>query len=72
MQPSRFLHTLLTSLLPVVHAKRLQALLDAVSALLGERRLGLMALGRALPDARCRSSRRSITRIVVPTVKRTC
>ncbi|MBB3192513.1 IS4 family transposase [Halomonas cerina] len=49
MQAPRFLHTLLTSSLPVVHAKRLQALLDTVGALLGERRLGLTALGRALP-----------------------
>lgn len=49
MQAPRFLHTLLTSSLPLVHAKRLQALLDTVGALLGERRLGLTALGRALP-----------------------
>ena len=43
------MHTLLTSSLPLIHAKRLQALLDMVGALLGERRLGLTALGRALP-----------------------
>ncbi|SDK84307.1 transposase, IS4 family [Modicisalibacter muralis] len=49
MQAPRFLHTLLTSSLPLVHAKRLQALLDTVGALLGKRRLGLTALGRALP-----------------------
>lgn len=51
MQAPRFLHTLLTSSLPVVHAKRLQALLDVVGALLGERRLGVTALGRALPGS---------------------
>lgn len=50
MQAPRFLHTLLTSSLPSIHAKRLQALLDMVGALLGERRLGLAALGRALPE----------------------
>ncbi|TLF44535.1 IS4 family transposase, partial [Halomonas urmiana] len=49
MQAPRFLHTMLTSSLPSIHAKRLQALLDTVGALLGERRLGLTALGRALP-----------------------
>lgn len=30
-------------IIPVIHAKRLQALLDVVRALLGERRLGLIA-----------------------------
>lgn len=49
MQAPQFLHNLLTSSLPSIHAKRLQALLDVVGALLGERRLGLTALGRALP-----------------------
>ncbi|PWV72669.1 IS4 family transposase [Halomonas sp. A11-A] len=49
MQAPRFLHTLLTSSLTVVHAKRRQALLDVVGALLAERRLGVTALGRALP-----------------------
>lgn len=51
MQAPRFLHTLLTSSLPVIHAKRLHALLDVVGALLGERRLGVTALGRALPGS---------------------
>lgn len=50
MQAPRFLHNLLTSSLPVIHAKRLQAVLDTVGALLGERRLGLTAIDRALPS----------------------
>lgn len=49
MQAPQFLHNWLTSALPSIHAKRLQALLDTVGALLTERRLGLTALGRALP-----------------------
>ncbi|XGA78604.1 IS4 family transposase [Halomonas sp. CH40] len=49
MQAPRFLHNWLTSALPSIHAKRLQALLDTVGALLTDRRLGLTALGRALP-----------------------
>lgn len=48
MQAPQFLHNLLTSSLPSIHTKRLQALLDVVGALLGERRLGLTVLGRAL------------------------
>lgn len=51
MHAPRFLHNLLTSSLPVIHAKRLQAVLDTVGALLGERRLGLTAIGRALPSS---------------------
>lgn len=49
MQAPQFLHTLLTSSLSLIHAKRLQAVLDTVGALLSEKRLGLTALGRALP-----------------------
>lgn len=49
MQAPRFLHNWLASALPSIHAKRLQALLDTVGALLMDRRLGLTALGRALP-----------------------
>ncbi len=49
MQAPRFLHKMLASSLPVIHAKRLQALLDAVGALLSGHRLGLTALGRTLP-----------------------
>ncbi|GAA3895649.1 IS4 family transposase [Halomonas piscis] len=51
MQAPRFLHNLLTSSLSVIHAKRLQTVLDTVGALLGERRLGLTAIGRALPSS---------------------
>ncbi|XGA81372.1 hypothetical protein OR573_07015 [Halomonas sp. CH40] len=40
MQAPRFLHNWLTSALPSIHAKRLQALLDTVSALLTDRLLG--------------------------------
>lgn len=49
MQAPRFLHKLLTSSLPIIHAKRMKALLDMVGVLLGEQRLTLTALGRALP-----------------------
>ncbi|CAM4317026.1 IS4 family transposase [Vreelandella rituensis] len=51
MQAPQFLHNLLTSSLPAIHTQCLKTLLDIVGALLGERRLGLTALDRALPGS---------------------
>lgn len=49
MQAVRFLHKALARALPSVHAKRLNALMSAVSALLAGRRLTLTAVGRFMP-----------------------
>ena len=49
MQAVRFLHKAFAQALPSVHAKRLNALMCAVSALLAGRRLTLTAVGRFMP-----------------------
>lgn len=49
MQAVRFLHKALAQALPCVHAKRLNALMCAVSALLAGKRLTLTAVGRFMP-----------------------
>lgn len=49
MQAVRFLHKAFTQALPSVHAKRLNTLMCAVSALLAGRRLTLTAVGRFMP-----------------------
>jgi len=49
MQAVRFLHKAFAQALPSIHAKRLNALMCAVSALLAGRRLTLTAVGRFMP-----------------------
>lgn len=50
MQTHRFLHKILSDSAQVTHALRLNALFDAVQALLSSQRLGVTALGRHLPS----------------------
>jgi len=45
MQTVQFLHTAFAQVLPTIHARRLEALMAAVVALLQGRRLTLTALG---------------------------
>jgi hypothetical protein len=61
MQAVRFLHKAFARALPSVHAKRLNTLMCAVSALLAGRRLTLTAVGRFMPGA-CQPQR-FITRV---------
>jgi hypothetical protein len=49
MQAVRFLHKAFAQALPSIHAKRLNALMCAVSALLAGRRLTLTTVGRFMP-----------------------
>lgn len=49
MQTTRFLHKILSDSAQAIHALRLNALVDAVQALIAGQRLGLTALGRHLP-----------------------
>ncbi|TWC35681.1 hypothetical protein FBY03_110100 [Pseudomonas sp. SJZ079] len=49
MQAVRFLHKAFARALPSVHAKRLNSLMCAISALLAGRRLTLTAVGRFVP-----------------------
>ncbi|SFB54104.1 hypothetical protein SAMN04244571_03650, partial [Azotobacter beijerinckii] len=46
MQTVQFLHDAFAKVLPTIHARRLEALMAAVAALLQGRSLGLTALGR--------------------------
>ncbi|GAB3377400.1 hypothetical protein GCM10027514_14710 [Azotobacter armeniacus] len=49
MQAVQFLRAALAKALPTIHARRLEALMVAVAALLQGRRLSLTALGRSMP-----------------------
>ena len=49
MQTTRFLHKILSGSAQIIHALRLNAVFDAVQALLSSQRLGVTALGRHLP-----------------------
>ncbi|MGV6477259.1 IS4-like element ISAzvi5 family transposase [Azotobacter vinelandii] len=51
MQTVQFLHAAFAEALPTIHARRLEALMAAVAALLQGRRLTLTALGRSLPGS---------------------
>ncbi|SFL21937.1 hypothetical protein SAMN04244574_03576, partial [Azotobacter beijerinckii] len=51
MQTVQFLHDAFAKVLPTIHARRLEALMAAVAALLQGRSLGLTALGRVLPGS---------------------
>ncbi|GAB3471302.1 hypothetical protein GCM10027398_21680 [Azotobacter salinestris] len=52
MQTLQFLHAALAEALPTIHARRLEALMAAVAALLQDRCLTLAALGRSAPTKR--------------------
>ncbi|SEJ53589.1 hypothetical protein SAMN04244579_04725 [Azotobacter beijerinckii] len=49
MQIVQFLHAAFAEALPTIHARRLEALMAAVAALLQGRCLSLTALGRSMP-----------------------
>ncbi|TKD47276.1 hypothetical protein FCG41_00280 [Azotobacter chroococcum] len=51
MQTVQFLHAAFAKALPTIHARRLEALMAAVAALLQGRCLILTALGRSLPGS---------------------
>ena len=51
MQTVQFLHAAFAKALPTIHARRLEALMAAVAALLQGRCLTLTALGRSLPGS---------------------
>ncbi|GAB3391574.1 hypothetical protein GCM10027514_35690 [Azotobacter armeniacus] len=51
MQTVHFLHAAFAKALPTIHARRLEALMAAVAALLQGRSLSLTALGRFLPGS---------------------
>lgn len=65
MQAVRFLHKAFVRALPNVHAKRLNTLMCAVSALLAGRRLTLTALGRFMPgDGQPRHAIKRVDRLL--------
>ncbi|GAB3470377.1 hypothetical protein GCM10027398_19780 [Azotobacter salinestris] len=51
MQTVQFLHDAFAKALPMIHARRLEALMASVAALLQGRRLTLTALGRSMPGS---------------------